>query len=47
MNEKIDIKFNQNEDSMKLLVSEMKQKQSIIQIGGGEEAIDKQHKKEN
>ena len=45
MNEKIDIKFNQNEDNMKLLVSEMKQKQSIIQSGGGAEAIDKQHKK--
>ena len=45
MNEKIDIKFNQNEDNMKLLVSEMKQKQSVIQQGGGEEAIDKQHKK--
>ena len=45
MKNKIDIKFNQNEDNMKLLVSEMKQKQSIIKLGGGKEAIDKQHKK--
>ena len=45
MNEKIDIKFNQNEDNLKLLVSEMNQKKYIIQSGGGELSIKKQHKK--
>ena len=45
MNQKIDIKFNQNEDNMKLLVSEMKQKWNIIEMGGGEESIKKQHEK--
>ena len=45
MNKKIDMKFNQNEDSMKLLVSEMKQKRNIIELGGGKESIKKQHEK--
>ena len=45
MNKKIDIKFNQNEDNMKLLVSEMKQKRNIIEMGGGKESIKKQHEK--
>jgi len=45
MNKKIDIKFNQNEDHMKLLVSDMQQKKNIIELGGGSQAIEKQHKK--
>jgi acetyl-CoA carboxylase carboxyltransferase component len=45
MNKKIDIKFNQNEDNMNLLVSEMKQKRNIIELGGGKESIKKQHEK--
>ena len=41
----MDLNFNKNEDSMKLLVSEMKQKKYAIELGGGEESIAKQHKK--
>ena len=41
----MDLNFNKNEDSMKLLVSEMKQKKYVIELGGGEENITKQHKK--
>ena len=41
----MDLNFNKNEDSMKLLVSEMKQKKYVIELGGGEESIAKQHKK--
>ena len=45
MKQKIDITYNKNEDNMKLLVSEMKQKKHIIKLGGGEVKIEKQHKK--
>ena len=45
MSNKIDMKFNQNEDNMKLLVSELKQKKHIIELGGGKEKIEKEHKK--
>ena len=45
MKKKIDIQFNKNEDAFKLLVSEMKQKINIIELGGGKKNIDKQHKK--
>ncbi|MAQ70433.1 MAG: methylcrotonoyl-CoA carboxylase [Flavobacteriales bacterium] len=41
----MDIKFNKNEDNLKLLVSEMKQKKDIIKLGGGASSIEKQHKK--
>ncbi|MAQ31758.1 MAG: methylcrotonoyl-CoA carboxylase [Flavobacteriales bacterium] len=41
----MDLNFNKNEDSMKLLVSEMKQKKHAIELGGGKENIAKQHKK--
>ena len=41
----MDIQFNQNEDSMKLLISEMKQKRNNIELGGGKESIEKQHLK--
>ena len=45
MNNKIDIKFNQNEDAMKLLVSDLHQKKHLIELGGGTESINKQHQK--
>ena len=45
MNTKIDIQFNKNEDNLKLLVSEMKQKKDVIELGGGPASIAKQHKK--
>ena len=45
MKKQNDIAFNKNEDSMKLLVSSMKQKKNIIELGGGEINIEKQHKK--
>ncbi|MAZ57877.1 MAG: methylcrotonoyl-CoA carboxylase, partial [Flavobacteriales bacterium] len=41
----MDIKFNKNEDNLKLLVSEMKQKKELIELGGGKSNIEKQHKK--
>ncbi len=39
----MDIKFNQNEDHNKLLVSELKQKLAKVKLGGGQKRIDKQH----
>ena len=45
MKKQNNITFNKNEDSMKLLVSSMKQKKQIIELGGGEINIEKQHKK--
>ncbi|MBL31683.1 MAG: methylcrotonoyl-CoA carboxylase [Flavobacteriales bacterium] len=41
----MDIKFNQNEDAMKLLVSDLHQKKQLIELGGGAESINKQHQK--
>jgi len=45
MKKKIDLDFNKNEDNMKLLVSDMKQKKNIIELGGGKASIEKQHQK--
>jgi 3-methylcrotonyl-CoA carboxylase beta subunit len=45
MENKINIEFNQNEDNMKLMISEMKQKINIIKLGGGTDKIKKQHDK--
>ena len=45
MESKINIEFNQNEDNMKLMISEMKQKINIIKLGGGTDKIKKQHDK--
>ena len=45
MKRTIDIAFNKNEDNMKLLVSSMKQRKHIIELGGGEINIKKQHEK--
>ena len=41
----MDIAFNKNEDAMKLLVSEMRQRWEKISLGGGKVAIEKQHEK--
>ncbi|MBO98230.1 MAG: methylcrotonoyl-CoA carboxylase [Flavobacteriales bacterium] len=40
-----ELEFNKNDDKMRLLISEMKQKYSKIILGGGTEKIAKQHKK--
>ena len=45
MAKKIDLEFNKNEDSMRLAVSNMKKKLSVIEKGGGEKAMAKQHEK--
>ena len=45
MAKKVDLAFNINEDGMKLAVSAMKQKLSVIEKGGGEKAIAKQKEK--
>lgn len=41
----MDIKFNQNEDSSKLLVSDLRQKLRNVYLGGGEKKIAKHHQK--
>ena len=41
----MDIALNKNEDAMKLLVSEMRQRWEKISLGGGKAAIEKQHEK--
>ena len=41
----MDLKFNKNEDSMKLMISEMNQKLEKIYLGGGQKKIDKIHSK--
>ena len=41
----MDIKFNKNEDHMRLLISEMKQKLAKIYLGGGKKKIEKLHSK--
>ncbi len=41
----MNIEFNKNEDNMKLLVSELKQKINKIKLGGGKKKIDKLHSK--
>ncbi len=41
----MDLEFNKNEDGMKLAVSQMKQKQAVINLGGGKKTIDKNREK--
>jgi len=41
----MNIEFNKNEDNMKLLVSELRQKINKIKLGGGKKKIDKLHSK--
>ena len=38
------IEFNKNDDSMRLLISQMEKRLEKIYLGGGKEKIDKQHK---
>ena len=38
-----DFEFNKNEDSMRLLVDQLKSKLSKIALGGGKKNADKQH----
>ena len=45
MSKKMNLEFNKNEDGMKLAVSDMKKKLAIIEKGGGEKSIAKQHEK--
>lgn len=45
MSKKINLEFNKNEDGMKLAVSDMKKKLAVIEKGGGEKSIAKQHEK--
>ena len=40
-----DLEFNKNDDSLRLLISEMKRKHAILSLGGGNEKIKKQHAK--
>lgn len=42
----MNMEFNKNEDSMKLLISEMNQKLQQIYLGGGKKKIEKQHAKD-
>src|SRR6266516_4309577 len=44
-NSKIDIDFNRNEDSMKMLLSDMQKKLDKIYLGGGKKSIEKQREK--
>lgn len=41
----MDLEFNKNEDAMKLLVSEMKQRHAEVSLGGGKNSIEKNKKK--
>jgi 3-methylcrotonyl-CoA carboxylase beta subunit len=41
----MDLNFNRNEDTMKLAVSEMRQRWEKVSLGGGKKSIDKQHEK--
>jgi acetyl-CoA carboxylase carboxyltransferase component len=40
----MDLKFNKNQDNMKLMISEMNQKLQKIYLGGGQKKIDSTHK---
>ena len=40
----MNIEFNKNDDSMRLLISQMEKRLEKIYLGGGKEKIDKQHK---
>ena len=40
---KENLEFNKNEDSLKLLISELKKKTSDVHLGGGKKRIDKLH----
>ena len=35
----VDLEFNKNDDSLRLLISEMKRKHAIISLGGGKKKL--------
>ena len=39
----MDIKFNQNEDVNKLMLSELRKKLAAVSLGGGKARMEKQH----
>ncbi len=41
----MDINFNKNEDSLKLLIHDLNQRRKKVHLGGGEKKIEKQHEK--
>ena len=45
MAKKIDLEESKNDDSIRLLISELKRKQEVVSLGGGQKKIDKQHAK--
>ena len=45
INPMVDLEFNKNDDSMRLLISDMKRKHAIVSLGGGKNKIEKQHAK--
>src|SRR5690554_1306417 len=45
MAKKIDLEESKNEDNIKLLISELKRKQTQVELGGGKKRIEKQHQK--
>lgn len=45
MAKKIDLEESKNDDSIRLLISDLKHKQAQVELGGGKSKIEKQHKK--
>ena len=45
MAKKIDIEESKNDDSIRMMISDLKRKQEQINLGGGQSKIDKQHAK--
>lgn len=45
MAKKIDLEESKNDDSIRLLISDLKHKQALVELGGGKSKIEKQHKK--
>ena len=43
----MDLEFNKNEDTLRLALSDLRQKKEKIALGGGKKAIEKQHEKRN
>jgi acetyl-CoA carboxylase carboxyltransferase component len=41
----MNLEFNRNEDAMKLMLSELRQRFEKVSLGGGKKSIDKQHEK--
>lgn len=45
MTKKIDLEESKNDDSIRMLISDLKRKQETVALGGGQKKIDKQHAK--